>query len=242
MQISVVLPAYNEADNLPVVVPLCLSILRERFSRFELVVVNDGSRDATAQVLDTLRESAPELRVVTHEINRGYGAALRSGFSAATGDLLFFMDSDGQFDLREIDRLLPLMRDADAVLGYRARRSDPPLRLLNALAWNRLVRLCFGLRVRDIDGAFKLFRRSVVQSLPLTSGGAMINTELLVRLWRSGARLREVPVSHFPRIHGNPTGARLSVILRAFGELFAFRRQLLAEETTIAQRKTAELP
>ena len=202
--------------------------LQANTSAHEVIVVDDGSRDGTAAILEGLERSTPTLRVVRHAANRGYGAALRSGFDAARYEWIFMIDADNQFDPEEVARLLAEEAEADIVAGYRRRRRDPLLRRLNALAFFTLVRLLFGRLVRDVNCAFKLIRSDLLRQLDLKSSGALINTELLVKARRFEARIVEVPVEHFPRESGRQTGANPRVVLRAFAELIAFRRGLRA--------------
>jgi glycosyltransferase involved in cell wall biosynthesis len=169
------------------------------------------------------------VRLVQHPQNRGYGDTLATGFAAATKELVFMTDGDAQFDLSEINKLLPLVEQgADMAIGYRSPRVDPPMRLLNALGWNLLIRLLFGYVARDVDCAFKLFRRAILNDVKIQSGGATFSTELLVRTRRAGYIIKEVPVKHLPRTAGRATGARLSVIVRAFRELITFYNNLRA--------------
>jgi glycosyltransferase involved in cell wall biosynthesis len=216
----VVLPAFNEQYNLRCTVEAARRILPTVAEQWEIIVVNDGSGDATARICDTLVSQIPQVRAVHHTGNRGYGAALKSGIVAARHDWIFFSDSDGQFDFAEISRLLVYAETSDIVAGYRKRRNDPPYRALNALGWNLLVRLSLGVAVRDIDCAFKLFRRTVFERVQIRSVGAMVNTEILSQAFRFGMRITEVEVTHYPREHGQPSGAKLRVILKAFRELF----------------------
>jgi len=224
--ISVVLPAYNEEANVAQAVRKAMQAVAAHTSDYEVIVVDDGSRDRTSQVVQAIREEHPQVRLVRHEVNRGYGGALRSGFEAATKELIFFTASDNQYDPSEIGRLLPLLDAADIVTGFRAHRQDSFLRRLYAWAWNALVNLLFGYLGRDIDCAFKLFRRKVLEEVPLTSPGAMIDTELLAGARRRGFRIREVVVSHFPRQVGRQTGADPGVVLRAFRDLIRYRWEL----------------
>lgn len=224
--ISVVLPAYNEEANVGQAVRRAMNAMAAHTSDYEVIVVDDGSQDHTSQVVQTIMEENPQVRLVRHEVNQGYGAALRSGFQAATKELIFFTASDNQYDPSEIGRLLPLIKEAEIVAGFRARRKDPLLRRLFAWAWNTLVNLLFGYLARDIDCAFKLFRRKILEEVPLTSSGAMIDTELLAGARRKGFRIREVAVSHFPRRVGRQTGANPKVILRAFKDLIRYRWEL----------------
>jgi glycosyltransferase involved in cell wall biosynthesis len=193
---------------------------------FEVIVVDDGSTDATAHIVERLRSEDPRVRLVRQERNRGYGAALRTGFAAASHEWVFFSDADAQFDIREIAWLLPHTAEADAIVGYRVHRHDPIHRRLFGRMWNLLVRALFGVRARDIDCAFKLLRRSLVADLPLRSEGAFVSTELLCRLAQRGARVVEVGVSHYPRRWGKQSGASPRVVVCAFVELWKLRREL----------------
>lgn len=221
--ISAFFPAYNEEANIG---PLCLktaAALKKVSSRYEVIAVNDGSKDQTAKVVEALHRKQPQIRLVSHKVNQGYGAAVKTGFASSKMDWIFFTDGDGQFDVNEIAKLLPLTRDHDLVVGYRIKRADPPHRLLNAWAWGTLVRSLFRLKgVRDIDCAFKLIRRDVFKKFKLETTGAMISTELLVKSQKNGFRIAEIGVNHYPRTAGQQTGAKLSVIARAFKELFMY--------------------
>lgn len=227
--ISVVLPAYNEEANVPRTVANVVEALAGLFDDYEIIVVDDGSRDRTAEVALALGDANPRLRLVRHEVNKGYGAALYTGFRSARKDLVFMTDSDAQFDVREIRRLLPLLDGADLAIGYRDPRRDPWHRLLYARGWNMLITLLFGYIARDVDCAFKLFRRQILDDFDVQSRGATFSTEFLVRAKRTGHRIREVGVTHLPRRAGKPTGGRLDVVIRAFKELIRFRWRLATE-------------
>lgn len=223
--LSVILPAYNEEANIAETVQSVVDALSRWGLDFEVVVVNDGSADNTGLILQELAAANWRIRPVTHEVNRGYGAALVTGFESARNDLSFFMDSDGQFDISELAQFLPLIDRYDAVLGYRIDRKDARMRLINAWGWKQLVRLLLGVRVRDVDCAFKLFRGEFFRSHILESRGAMINAEILYKLRRDGYTTTQVGVHHLERKAGKATGAKLRVILRAFKELamYSFR-------------------
>lgn len=229
-----VLPAYNEEANIARAVKDADAALDSTGVEYELIVVNDGSRDRTGNILKDLARVHSSLRVVEHFPNRGYGGALRAGFAAASCEWIFQSDSDNQFDYAEIARLIALTPGRDAVVGYREPRRDPLMRRLNGWGWNRLVRLMFGYVVRDIDCAFRLIRRSALESVCLTSDGAMISTELLAGLKARGFVIGETSVTHLPRESGDPTGANMRVILRAFKDLVRYRvdlsRQIRAEQ------------
>jgi glycosyltransferase involved in cell wall biosynthesis len=185
----------------------------------EVVVVDDGSRDATAAQVEAVAACDSRVRLVRHRKNLGYGAAVRSGLLAAKGDLVMFADSVGQFDFGDVERLLARLPGNDFVIGYRHRRAESFRRRLNAWAWGYLVRLAYGVRVRDLDCAFKMFRREVIDRLRLTATGACINAELMCQCRRAGFRYDEVAVEHYPRVGGQSTGSSLAVIARAFREL-----------------------
>lgn len=235
-----VLPAYNEEANIARAVERADAALAATGLDCELIVVNDGSRDRTGAILRELAARFPRLRIVEHFPNRGYGGALRAGFAAATREWIFQSDSDNQFDYMELRRLIELAPGHDFVVGYRQPRRDPLLRRINGWGWNMLIRLLFGYVVRDIDCAFRLFRREVLAHVPLTSDGAMISTELLAGAKARGYRIVEVRVTHLPRQGGHPTGANPRVILRAFRDLIRYRfelaRQLRAEHAAAALR------
>ncbi len=224
--LSLVFPVWNEQENVNALLDAALETGRRLQRPFEIVVVDDGSRDHSARRLSEQSRLHPEIRLVTHPLNRGYGAALRSGLRAARGEWVFFSDADRQFDLSEIEDLLSLREGVDIVAGFRAPRRDPWGRLLLAFGWGLIVRVLFDLRVKDIDCAFKLFRREVLDSIPIASIGAFVNTEILVRAQHAGFRIEQVPVTHRPRQHGRQSGAHPRVILRAAVELATLFREL----------------
>jgi hypothetical protein len=217
--LSLCMPAFNEEDSIADTLDAALAILPELVQRFEIIVVDDGSRDRTGEIVKHYAEHHEAVRLVQHEVNRGYGAAVSSGLRAANGQLVAFTDSDGQFSLLDLPQLLLRIQDSDVAIGFRYRRADNGLRRFNGWAWNRFVGLLLGIRVRDLDCAFKLFRREVVDKLCLTATGACISAEIMVQCARGGLRISQVPVTHYPRYHGAPTGAAVRVIWRAFREL-----------------------
>lgn len=217
--LSLVFPAWNEARNLPVLLESATKIGEQLGRPFEIVIVDDGSRDESAAILAAWAAGDDRLRRVHHARNQGYGAALRTGLRTARGELVFFSDADLQFDLSELATLLDHADQVDIVAGYRAPRRDPWLRRALARAWGLAVRALFDLPVRDIDCAFKVFRREVLEAIPIASVGAFINTEILVRARAAGFRIRQVPVSHRPRRAGRQTGAHPRVLVRALIEL-----------------------
>jgi glycosyltransferase involved in cell wall biosynthesis len=224
--ISIIFPAYNEEDNILNAVEQAIHCVKPLFPDWEVIVVNDGSQDKTGEIIDALAEQNPRLIALHHPSNQGYGAALKTGIQRASKELIFFCDSDLQFHLSELVVPLTWIEQYDIVIGYRAKRQDPFHRRLNALGWNTLVRLLLGLKVRDTDCAFKLFRSVVFKAIKIDAVGAMVNTDILVQAMRMGFKIKEVPVTHFPRLQGKQTGANLWVVLRAFKELFWLYRKL----------------
>jgi glycosyltransferase involved in cell wall biosynthesis len=227
--LTIVLPCHDEAANVERAIDEATRAARRVADAHEIVIVDDGSRDAT-WALATARASVDSrVRVLVHPRNRGYGAALRTGFAAARMEWVFLTDADLQFDLNDLDAVLALAPACDLVAGYRLHRADHLHRRLNAAAWNALVRRAFDLPVRDVDCAFKLIRRDVLEHTLLTADGAMVSTELLVRARAAGAEIAELGVTHRPRTAGRSSGANPAVVLRAFRELRALRAQLRAE-------------
>jgi glycosyltransferase involved in cell wall biosynthesis len=224
--LTVVLPCHDERENVAAAVAAARSAARRFARRVEIVVVDDGSTDGTGAIAAELERALPELRVVTHQENRGYGAAVRSGIAAATMPWILLTDGDLQFDLLELEAFVPQAHGSDLVVGRRLGRADPLGRRLAAAAWNVLVRVLFRLPVRDVDCAFKLMRADTVQPLELTADGAMVSTELLARALRAGASVVELDVRHRPRLAGEQSGGSPRVIARALLELAALRREL----------------
>ncbi|MHC4310599.1 MAG: glycosyltransferase family 2 protein [Planctomycetota bacterium] len=226
VSISVFFPCYNEQDNIAVVVEKALIVLEKLDSDFEVIIVDDGSSDATGEIGDELAGGHDRVKVVHHRTNLGYGAALQSGFKTATKELVFYTDGDGQFDIKEMPALLDVIERCDIVSCYRLNRQDNLVRKINAWCWTKLVCLLFGMNIRDIDCAFKLYKREIFDNIKLVSTGALIDAEILARAVRKGYRVEQQGVHHYPRTAGAQTGANLRVILRAFKELFRLRKQI----------------
>ena len=231
-ELSYFFPAHNEAANIEALVAEALATLPALAERFEVVIVDDGSRDATPAIADALAEAHPEVRAVHHPTNLGYGAALRTGFAAARFDHIAFTDGDRQFRVADLGRLIDRIESPgrgaggttpDVVVGYRIRRADPLARTVYASLYRLANRVWFGLTVRDVDCACKLFRRAALQGISVESGGAFFSAELLIKLRARGRRVAEVGVPHYPRTAGRPSGARPSVVLRAMRDFWALR-------------------
>ena len=227
--LSFFFPALNEEDNIAPIVEEALSVLPRFADDLEITVVDDGSTDRTGEIADELARKDPRVKVIHHGTRRGYGGAVRSGLVAATKPWIFFTDGDRQFALEDLGRLIEASDGADAVVGYRIKRADPRRRLFVAWVYNRLIRVLFGGGWRDVDCAFKLFRRDVFVRVPLTrvrSNGAFFSPELLITLRRAGVRVRQVGVRHFPRTAHEPKGASPRVIMRAIRDLVRLRARL----------------
>ena len=217
MTLSVVLPTYNEEENIILVITKLQSVLRGVCS-FEILIVDDGSIDHTSYLVQEYAKMDRRIRLISHQKNMGYGSAVSTGLRNAMGEFVFFSDSDGQFDFQELPHFLSLIQYSDIVVGYRLTRRDPFHRKLNSYLWTKLNNRYFRLGIRDLNCAFKLFRRSFVQSLKLDVQGASINAVILTQARSQGLRIIQSPVSHYPRIGGTQTGANPIVILRAIGE------------------------
>ncbi|MCL5958423.1 MAG: glycosyltransferase family 2 protein [Chloroflexi bacterium] len=216
--ISLILPAHNEEPNIGPVVEAASGVLPEVFRDYEVIIVDDGSHDSTPRIADEVAAGNPHVKVVHHPHNRGYGAALTSGFRAASGDYWMFMDSDRQFDIRDVSRLAPYVSRYDIVAGYRMKRNDPHHRFIIGSTFNRVVRILFGIKVKDIDCGFKIFRADVLRNMDLKSPGALINTEIHAKAISQRRSLFEVGVNHYPRLEGEQSGASLKVVSRAMTE------------------------
>ena len=219
--LSVFFPAYNDAPSLPDLIAKTFAALAAHVADYEVIVINDGSQDKTAEVLDQLRlRHAPYMRVVTHEQNRGYGGALRSGFSAAGKDWVFYTDGDGQYDPSELPRLLELVRpDTGLVNGYKVERRDPAHRVWIGSTYNFCARLLFRIRIRDIDCDYRLIRRDLLERIQLTSTSGTICVELVRKLELTGCGVVETGVRHYPRLHGRSQFFRVKSLLKTLLEL-----------------------
>ncbi len=223
-------PAYNEEENVERTVQLALEKIGPMVDgSLEVLIVDDGSSDRTPQLADALAAADARVRV-HHQPNRGYGGALKAGIENARGELISFSDGDLQFDLGEMQRLLDRLGDTsrpvDAVIGFRIKRRDPFHRLFIAKTYNTIVSIAFGLRVRDIDCAMKVFRREVFDGLRLDAEGPFLSAELLIKLRARGVKMAQVGVNHYPRAAGTNTGASFTKILRTFRDLGVLRLAL----------------
>ncbi len=239
-QLTYFFPAHNEEANLAGLVGEALTSLPALAETFEIVIVDDGSRDATGRIADELAAANPDLiRAIHHEVNLGYGAALRSGFRAARHDHIAFTDGDRQFQVADVARLIDRMAEADrpdVVVGFRIKRADPLVRTVYARLYRLANRIFFGLAVRDVDCACKLFRREALEGIGVESSGAFFSAELLIKLRAAGRAIVEVGVPHYPRTAGSPTGARPSVVLRAARDFWLLRLRMWSNRARALRR------
>lgn len=216
--LSVFFPCYNEEQNVPLFVEESAKVLPEVAKKFEVIIVNDGSSDDTLAVAEKMKRKYPFVRVVNHKKNQGYGMSLRSGFEAAQYDWVFFTDGDLQFSLDQLKEFLPYTLKSEAIIGYRKKRAEGTLRTTNANVYKAFVDILFRLNVKDIDCAFKLFSKRALSLITLESEGAFISAELLYKLKKKKVKFTQVPVDHYLRRYGSPTGNNIKVILRACKE------------------------
>lgn len=238
-RLSVFFPAYNDEGSIGDLVAATFALLPQVSDDYEVIVVNDGSQDGTTNVLAECMRRWPQLRVIQHPQNRGYGGALRSGFAAATKDWVFYTDGDGQYDVKELTALLTLLdKQVDVVNGYKRQRADAAQRVILGSIYQRLARLLFGLPIRDVDCDFRLLRRSVVQQLDLHSTSGSICTELIYKLHAVGCRFRETPVAHYPRQHGRSQFFTLRRVARTAQDFFAmwFRLVVVPQMHRLARK------
>lgn len=223
-ELSIFLPAYNEENNLKKTIDNVVENVTKNVSKWELVVVNDGSSDNTKKIAEKYANENKRIRVITHEENRGYGASLKTGFYTAKYPWISFIDSDGQFDFGEIGNFIEKQKEtnADLVIGYYKKRRASITKIITSKVWESVVFLLFGLKVRDVDCGFKLISKKVINSIPKLESerGAFITSELLIKAKEKGFKIAEIPVNHYPRLKGEGTGRKFSVIIRSFEDLF----------------------
>lgn len=239
-RLSYFFPAHNEEANIEALVAEALETLPSIAETFEIIAVDDGSKDRTGEIADRLAAEHPDVvRVVHHMPNRGYGGALRSGFEHARYELLAFTDGDRQFKIADIARLTARLAEADhpdVVVGYRIKRADPFIRIAYARTYKLANRIFYGLRVRDVDCAAKLFRREALEGVRVESGGAFFSAELLIKITEQGRSIVEVGIPHYARTAGSPTGAKVSVIWRAVKDFWLLRLRLWANGSLARKR------
>jgi glycosyltransferase involved in cell wall biosynthesis len=219
--LSAFFPAYNDAPSLPELIARTFDVANSTFDDFEVIVINDGSQDTTGEVLAELaRKYGPRMRVITHEVNRGYGGALKTGFESATKEYIFYTDGDGQYDVRELPKLWALMKPGVGLVnGYKLERNDPWHRIFIGKTYNQFARVLFGIRIRDIDCDFRLMRRDLVQQIQLRSTSGTICVELVKKLELTGCGVAEIGVHHYPRLHGKSQFFRVKSLFSTLMQL-----------------------
>ncbi|QQS38670.1 glycosyltransferase family 2 protein [Candidatus Woesebacteria bacterium] len=229
-ELSVFFPAYNEEAQIEKTVASAIKILKNTAKKWEVLIINDGSKDNTLQKAEKIALKERSVRVINHKQNRGYGAAIKSGFYNAKYDWIAFTDADGQFDFAEIDKFVETQKQtkADLVIGYYLDRKVSFFRKLNTTAWETVVFILFGLRVKDIDCGFKLISKKVVTHIPKLESerGAFISSEFLIKARKNGFKIVEIGVHHYPRVTGKGTGADINVIIKSFIDLFTLWRKI----------------
>ena len=218
--LSLFFPCYNESENVGPMIEQAVKVGEDYGTDYEVVVVDDGSSDNSASIVKSWSAKNPRVRLVQHKTNQGYGAALRTGFKNATKDLIFLTDGDNQFRLADIDKLFSKIDSCDVVAGFRINRMDKGHRRLQGFLWTQLNKVLFQLPIRDVDCAFKLFRKKAVEGLALESNYLLIHAEILARLKKKGMRIEEIGITHYPRTAGQATATKPSAIFKTFYELF----------------------
>ena len=229
-EISAFFPAYNEEKNIEKTISVAEKVLEEMADKYEILVIDDGSKDRTGEIVKKMSKRNKKIKLITHEKNKGYGCAVRSGFKNCKYEWIVFTDSDGQFDFSELPNFISTQRktNSDLVIGYYKKRKVSPIRKLNSYFWQLIVRILLGLKVRDIDCGFKLIRRDVVATMELKAErGAFISTEFLVKAKEKGFKMVEIPVMHYPRKEGEATGANFKVIINSFKDLYQLKKKFL---------------
>lgn len=229
-ELSIFLPTYNEEENIAATVKNVVAAASKYAERWELIIVDDGSTDGTPKIARNLEESNKNIRVIRHEKNQGYGASLKTGLYSSKYDWISFIDSDGQFDFGEIGKFIQKQREtnADLVIGYYKKRKASLIKIITSKVWEAFVFTLFGLKVRDVDCGFKLISKKVLEKIPHLESerGAFISSELLIKAEKSGFKIVEIPITHYPRLKGEGTGRKLAVIVESFVDLFKLWKKL----------------
>ena len=225
-ELSVFFPFYNEEANIEAQAEDALEIIPQFADKFEIILVDDGSVDKTGEIGQRLAQKYHPVKIIRHRINKGYGGALKTGFKNSCYKWIFFTDGDRQFKLTDLSKLIEKSDKADLIIGYRRKRADSFIRLLNAKLFNLFIGILLGLKVRDVDCAFKLIKKKVLDDIKLKSNGALLSSELLIKAKKKGYKIIEVPVGHYPRQVGSQTGANFKVVFKAFYDIVALWKEL----------------
>jgi glycosyltransferase involved in cell wall biosynthesis len=225
--VSFFCPAYNEEKNLPKLIPKVHAFLREITSTFEIIIVEDGSPDRTVEVVEELSRRFPEVRIVRHEQNQGYGVTVRDGFTSARYDYVMYTDADNQYDILELKDALPLLANADIVSGYVRSKAVSFRRKIQSFVFNTLILVLFGVWIRDINCSMKIYKRAALDAISIKSTSAFIDAEMLIQAKRAGCTIAQFPVTHFHRIEGVAHGSKLNVVIPTIVDMFKFRLGIL---------------
>ena len=220
MSISVFFPAYNDSQTIPRLVKGVIKTLKKITKDYEVIIVNDGSKDNTAAVAEELSRKYKNVRVVHHRTNKGYGAALKTGFKSSTKDFVFYTDGDAQYDVKELEKLVGNLGDADVVNGYKLKRSDDLYRVVLGRLYHWGAKMLFNIRLRDIDCDFRLIRRKVFDKISLESNSGVICVEMMKKIQNAGFKIVEIPVHHYPRESGSSQFFKLKRLIPVFTGLF----------------------
>lgn len=220
-ELSLFFPAYNEEGNVERTVEKAIPVLKQVANKYEILIINDGSKDKTGEIADKLAGKYSFIRAIHHSPNQGYGGALKAGFYNAKYDWIVFTDIDGQFDFSEVKKLIDLTSQADVIATYRLNRSDSFKRKVFGFGWTVLANILLGINVRDVDSGFRMVKKVVINQISKleSSRGGMINPELFARARKAGFKIAEVGVHHYPRKEGKQSGAELKVIFKSFLDL-----------------------
>ncbi len=223
-ELSVFFPCYNEEKNIALTVKKAVKVLEKTAKKWEIIIINDGSKDNTGKIALQIKQQYPNIKIITHNPNRGYGGAFKSGLYGAKYQWIAFTDSDGQFDFSEISKFIKKQQTtkADMVIGYYLGRKVSPLVIFTSKIWELIVFILFGLHVTDIDCGFKFISKKVVDTIPRLEAerGAFISSEFLIKAKKAGFKIEEIGVHHYPRTEGQATGRQLKVIIKSFSDLF----------------------
>ncbi len=204
--ISIIMPAFNEEENIKKAVTDINSHIKTKFKKYEIIVVNNGSQDKTKSIVENLIKNNKHVILINIKKNIGYGKGLRTGFENAKNNLIFYTDADNQFEIKELNLLMPLIEKFDIVCGYRKDRQDPKMRIIIANVYNFIIRLLFNLKVKDIDCSFKIYRKEIFDKIKLQSDTGLIDAEILIKAKKAGYTISpQIAVTHYPRFLGRTT-------------------------------------
>jgi len=227
--ISVFFPVYNDEKTIPKLISTIVPILKRVSNDYEIILVNDCSTDNSGKVIERLAKKYKKIKVIHHKQNKGYGGALKTGFSNAKKEWVFYTDGDGQYDVRELKKIIPLMDHADVVNGYKIKRSDSYSRKFFGALYKYLVNFLFGLRMKDVDCDFRLMKRKVFNGIKLESNSGFMVAEMMSKIQKNGFKIKEVPVHHYSRLEGRSQFFKISRVINVFSELFIQWRKMISK-------------